>query len=82
MTVTVFERARIVDPSRGVDEVGAVVVEGKKIAGLLGETIQPVRKAETTVLGEAVMLLGIGLNWRDVARNGVPIADSGRRVCD
>ncbi len=32
MTVTVFERARIVDPSRGIDEVGTVVVEGGKIA--------------------------------------------------
>ena len=32
MTVTVFQHARIVDPSRGVDEIGTVVVEGKKIA--------------------------------------------------
>jgi dihydroorotase len=32
MTVTVFQRARVVDPSRGVDEVGTVVVDGKKIA--------------------------------------------------
>ena len=32
MSVTVFERARIVDPSRGLDEVGTVVVEGRKIA--------------------------------------------------
>jgi dihydroorotase len=32
MNVTVFQRARIVDPSRGIDEVGTVVVEGKKIA--------------------------------------------------
>ena len=31
MSTTVFERARIVDPSRGVDEVGTVIVEGKKI---------------------------------------------------
>jgi dihydroorotase len=31
MTTTVFQRARIVDPSRGVDEVGTVVVDGKKI---------------------------------------------------
>ena len=31
MSVTVFERARIVDPSRGLDEVGTVVVEGRKI---------------------------------------------------
>jgi dihydroorotase len=32
MSVTVFQNARIVDPSRGLDEVGAIVVEGKKIA--------------------------------------------------
>ncbi|MGN6307746.1 MAG: dihydroorotase, partial [Mesorhizobium sp.] len=31
MTVTVFERARVVDPSRGIDEVGTVVVDGEKI---------------------------------------------------
>jgi len=31
MTVTVFQRARIVDPSRGLDEVGTVIVDGKKI---------------------------------------------------
>ncbi len=32
MTVTVLERARIVDPSRGIDEIGSVVVDGGKIA--------------------------------------------------
>ena len=32
MSVTVFENARIVDPSRGIDEKGTVIVEGKKIA--------------------------------------------------
>ncbi len=31
MSVTVFQRARIVDPSRGLDEVGTVIVNGKKI---------------------------------------------------
>ncbi|BAB48228.1 dihydroorotase [Mesorhizobium japonicum] len=31
MSTTVFERARIVDPSRGIDEVGSVIVEGRKI---------------------------------------------------
>jgi dihydroorotase len=31
MSITVFERARIVDPSRGIDEVGTVIVEGRKI---------------------------------------------------
>jgi dihydroorotase len=32
MSVTVFQRARIIDPSRGLDEVGTVIVNGKKIA--------------------------------------------------
>lgn len=32
MSVTVFENARIVDPSRGIDEVGSVIVDGAKIA--------------------------------------------------
>jgi dihydroorotase len=31
MSTTVFSRARIVDPSRSVDEVGTVIVEGRKI---------------------------------------------------
>ena len=31
MTKTVFQRARIVDPSRGIDEVGTVIVDGKTI---------------------------------------------------
>ena len=31
MTITVFEGARIVDPSRGLDAVGTVVVDGKSI---------------------------------------------------
>jgi dihydroorotase len=31
MSVTVFQNARIVDPSRGIDETGAVIVDGKKI---------------------------------------------------
>ncbi len=32
MSVTVFQNARIVDPSRGIDETGTVIVDGKKIA--------------------------------------------------
>jgi dihydroorotase len=32
MTATVFQNARIVDPSRGIDESGTVIVDGKKIA--------------------------------------------------
>ncbi|MER8782173.1 dihydroorotase [Mesorhizobium sp. M1006] len=31
MSITVFRRAHIVDPSRGIDEVGTVIVEGRKI---------------------------------------------------
>lgn len=31
MSITVFQRARIVDPSRGIDEVGTVIVDGQKI---------------------------------------------------
>jgi len=31
MTVTVFHNARLVDPSRGLDETGTIIVEGKKI---------------------------------------------------
>jgi dihydroorotase len=32
MSFTVFQNARVVDPSRGIDEVGTVVVDGEKIA--------------------------------------------------
>lgn len=32
MSITVFSRAHIVDPSRGVDEIGTVIVDGRKIA--------------------------------------------------
>lgn len=32
MTVTIFQNARVVDPSRGIDERGSVVVDGRKIA--------------------------------------------------
>lgn len=31
MSTTVFNKVRIIDPSRGIDEVGAVIVEGRKI---------------------------------------------------
>ena len=31
MSTTVFRKAQIVDPSRGVDEIGTVIVEGRKI---------------------------------------------------
>ncbi|MCX7305340.1 MAG: dihydroorotase [Hyphomicrobiales bacterium] len=32
MSVTVFQNARIVDPSRGIDETGSLIVDGAKIA--------------------------------------------------
>lgn len=32
MTITVLSHARIVDPSRGVDEIGTVVIDGRTIA--------------------------------------------------
>lgn len=31
MTVTIFQNARTVDPSRGIDEIGSVIIDGKKI---------------------------------------------------
>lgn len=31
MSVTIFQQARIVDPSRGLDEIGSVIVDGKGI---------------------------------------------------
>jgi dihydroorotase len=31
MSVTVFSKAHIVDPSRGVDEIGSLIVDGRKI---------------------------------------------------
>jgi dihydroorotase len=43
MSITVFQRARLVDPSRGIDETGTVIVDGKKIvaagAGALNQGI-------------------------------------------
>lgn len=32
MSVTLFQNARVVDPSRGLDEVGTVIVDGSKIS--------------------------------------------------
>ncbi|WP_315920210.1 dihydroorotase [Mesorhizobium sp. SP-1A] len=39
MTITVFNRARIVDPSRGKDEIGSVVVDGRKVAAAGAEAL-------------------------------------------
>jgi dihydroorotase len=32
VSITVFSHARIIDPSRGVDEIGSVIVDGRKVA--------------------------------------------------
>lgn len=39
MSITVFQRARIVDPSRGIDETGTVIVDGKKIVAAGAATL-------------------------------------------
>jgi len=39
MSITVFERARIVDPSRGLDEVGSVILDGAKIVAAGASTL-------------------------------------------
>lgn len=39
MTRTVFQRARIVDPSRGIDEIGTVIVDGRTIAAAGADTL-------------------------------------------
>ena len=39
MSKTVFQRARIVDPSRGIDEIGTVIVDGKTIVAAGAEAL-------------------------------------------
>lgn len=39
MTRTVFQRARIVDPSRGIDAIGTVIVDGKTIVAAGAEAL-------------------------------------------
>jgi dihydroorotase len=39
MSVTVFQQARVVDPSRGIDEIGSVIVDGKKIVASGGAAL-------------------------------------------
>jgi dihydroorotase len=43
MSVSVFQNARIVDPSRGIDEIGTVIVDGKKIVAAGSCRAQPGR---------------------------------------
>lgn len=57
MTVTIFSRARIVDPSRGIDETGTVIVAGGKIlaagAGALNQGV-PEGAAVVDCSGKAI----------------------------
>ena len=50
MSVTVFSRARIVDPSRGIDETGAVIVDGKKILAAGASALNQGAPAGATVI--------------------------------
>jgi dihydroorotase len=58
MSTTVFERARIVDPSRGIDETGTVIVEGKKIVAAGKAALNQGAPAGATVIdcaGKAII---------------------------
>jgi dihydroorotase len=58
MSVTIFHNARVLDPSRGIDEVGTVVVEGKRIAAAGRTALNQGAPEEATVIdctGKAVM---------------------------
>jgi dihydroorotase len=58
MSVTIFHNARVLDPSRGIDEVGTVVVEGKRIAAAGRTALNQGAPEGATVIdctGKAVM---------------------------
>lgn len=58
MSVTVFSRTRIVDPSRGIDETGTVIVEGKKILAAGASALNQGVPAGSTVIdcaGKAIL---------------------------
>ncbi len=58
MTVTVFERARVVDPSRGIDETGTVIVDGDRIAAAGKAALNQGTPAGATVVdcaGKAIL---------------------------
>ncbi|MET0598332.1 MAG: dihydroorotase [Mesorhizobium sp.] len=58
MAATVFERARIVDPSRGLDEVGTVIVDGTTIAAAGAGALNQGHPAGATVIdcaGRAIL---------------------------
>ena len=38
MSMTVFRSARIVDPSRGLDEIGSIIVDGGSMATLFRDS--------------------------------------------
>jgi dihydroorotase len=50
MTVTVFQNARIVDPSRGIDERGTVIVDGRKIVAAGASAMNQVAPEGATVV--------------------------------
>ncbi|RWC41532.1 dihydroorotase [Mesorhizobium sp.] len=58
MSTTVFSRARIIDPSRGIDEVGTVIVEGRKIVAAGKSALNQGAPQDATVIdcaGKAIM---------------------------
>jgi dihydroorotase len=58
MRATVFERARIVDPSRGIDEVGSVIVENGQIAAAGAGTLNqgaPPEAIRVDCLGKTII---------------------------
>jgi dihydroorotase len=58
MTVTVFSQARIVDPSRGIDEFGSIIVEGSKIVAAGASALNQGAPEGATVIdcdGKAVL---------------------------
>lgn len=58
MSTTVFSRARIIDPSRGIDEVGTVIVEGRKIVAAGKSALNQGAPQDATVIdcaGKAII---------------------------
>jgi dihydroorotase len=58
MTITVFSQARVVDPSRGIDETGTVIVDGGTIVAAGAAALNQGAPAGATVIdcaGKAIM---------------------------
>ncbi|PAP93220.1 dihydroorotase [Mesorhizobium wenxiniae] len=58
MSTTVFSRARIIDPSRGIDQVGTVIVEGRKIVAAGKSALNQGAPQDATVIdcaGKAII---------------------------